>query len=215
VADPGSIQLLKSGSSFISAILLRVVSNRLVSTLQWVGIAMQVLGLTQAQYDPCLKQATLAGWIYWLISIHVLISSINGLWNEKLVKQAKVNLHLQNLILYVFGFVWNIFFYAIIPPSLYGTPPEVGFFDGYTFSALVVVFLNCIIGIVITAVYKYADVIVKTFGMAVSTAILFSFNWLLFQTWTPTLIPITVRGNHFNQKLEWKALCEQSKRKQS
>jgi UDP-sugar transporter A1/2/3 len=190
VADPGSINLFKAGTSFISAILLRLVSNRLVSSVQWVAIIIQVIGLIQAQYDPCLHKATLETWIYWMIFAHVLIASINGLWNEKLVKQEHYGLHLQNVILYLCGFLWNLVFYAAIPPSFYGTAENQGFFSGYTFPALVVVFLNCIIGMAITAVYKYADVIVKTFAVAVSTAILFSFNWVLFQTWTPSLMPI-------------------------
>lgn len=47
------------------------------------------------------------------------------------------------------------------------------FFDGYSASTVAVIVSTGCIGLVITAVYKYADVVVKTFGIAGSTAVMY------------------------------------------
>ena len=55
-----------------------------------------------------------------------------------------------------------------------------GFFTGYTPAAYLIIFCNSIIGIVITAVYKYADVVIKNIASSVSTACLYTLSVLFF-----------------------------------
>jgi hypothetical protein len=47
------------------------------------------------------------------------------------------------------------------------------FFEGFNYPVLCVICANGSVGLIITAVYKYADVVVKTFGLAGSTVALF------------------------------------------
>jgi hypothetical protein len=57
---------------------------------------------------------------------------------------------------------------------------RVGFFEGYTWLAFGVIVANSLMGLVITAVYKYADALVKTFATACATATLYLLNMTLF-----------------------------------
>ena len=59
-------------------------------------------------------------------------------------------------------------------------PTSVGFFSGYSVLAVLVIVANSVMGLVITAVYKYADAVVKTFATACATAVLFVLNVLFF-----------------------------------
>lgn len=180
VADAASITLVKSGSSFVSAIILWIVVRRQISSLQWAAIFVQVTGLVVALYDPCKEASILPGSAYLLLGIHVIISCINGVWNEHLVKNYAFSLHAQNLLLYLCGAAFNMLFYLVVPGSWLGSDDTTTFFHGYTLTAYLVVFLNSIIGIVIVAVYKHADVLVKTFGLACATGILYFINYILF-----------------------------------
>lgn len=54
------------------------------------------------------------------------------------------------------------------------------FISGYDFPAVVIVFLNAVIGLTITVIYKYTNAIAKTFCTAVATVVLFIVNATLF-----------------------------------
>ena len=57
------------------------------------------------------------------------------------------------------------------------------FFDGYdNFFAISVVFLNGVIGVAITFVYKYGDAIIKCFAQVLSSIILVIISALFFGT---------------------------------
>jgi hypothetical protein len=58
---------------------------------------------------------------------------------------------------------------------------EPGFFTGYdNFGAVMVIISNVFIGLAMTAVYRYADALIKCFATAISTAILLYLSPLLF-----------------------------------
>lgn len=181
MADASSITLIKSGSSFISTILSVTLLAKTISAPQWISVVMQVCGLIMAQYNPCKSATLLSPIAYGLLFVHVMISGFNGIWNEDLVKSTP-SLASQNLLLYASGFLFNLWAYILLPNSFYGAPANTGFFTGYTPSAIMVVVLNSTIGVVITAVYKYADVIIKTFALACSTGSLFIIEYLFFHS---------------------------------
>ena len=84
------------------------------------------------------------------------------------------------MVLYTAGASLNLVFHIII--SLLKSD-EPGIFTGYNNSgAIMVVLSNVFIGLAITAVYKYADAVVKCFATAVSTGILLYLSPILFGT---------------------------------
>lgn len=202
-ADPVSITVMKSGASFVTAILSWIVLSKFISKVQWSSILLQVAGLCLLQYDPCRNSTTLQLSGYFVMFISVTIASANGIWNERLLKSYDCSLHIQNMILYMAGAIFNLLLFA--------TNSDKGFFEGkltlfsysnkltnwnrhrlfsfnllnfvflgYDFPAIVIVFLNAVIGLTITVIYKYTNAIAKTFCSAVATVVLFIVNATLF-----------------------------------
>ncbi|KAI8998041.1 nucleotide-sugar transporter-domain-containing protein [Gaertneriomyces semiglobifer] len=176
LADPGTIQLVKSGSTLISAVLTYCFLARHIASIQWLAIVLQVCGLITTQYNP---EAGLHHSVptYSLLFFSTAISAAAGCWNDNLCKTYAVSVHAQNTTLYIAGTALNLALFFI--RSAFSE--EKGFFEGYdNIMAVLVVFLNACIGIAITMVYKYADNIVKSIAVAVSTTILIIASAVLF-----------------------------------
>jgi drug/metabolite transporter (DMT)-like permease len=181
-ADAASVILLRSSGSFVAAVMAYFLLQRVIVRLQWLNILLQVFGLILVQYDSCKAQTVLSPVLYFVLFLHVSLSSFNSIWNEHLVKSKDApSLNVQNACLYFFGAIFNFGAYLLLPASLYGsTSLSTGFFHGYSVTTILIVALNSVIGLAITAVYKYADVIVKTFSLACATGTLFLFDFLFF-----------------------------------
>jgi len=176
--DPASIALFKSLSSLEAAILLWAIFERHISQIQWGSIVLQVIGLVIVQYDACKSKPLFSATFYFILIGSSLITAVCTVMNEQLVKTYKVNLNLQNSILYSFGFILNLSVFLLFP-NIYGHGRK-GFFEGYSWIVVAVVGCNSILGIAITYVYKYADAIVKTFSTACASGILLFLNVTLF-----------------------------------
>jgi len=95
------------------------------------------------------------------MSLSAGLTAMCSVRNEYLVKNYKILLNVQNAVLYSGGACMNLFAFFVIPnPN--SKQADIGFFDGYDNPlALGVIFINSLIGLAITAVYKYADAITK------------------------------------------------------
>ena len=184
--DAASISLFKSWSTAFSALMLWQFFARPIHRLQWASIALQVVGLIIVQYDPCKQGTAHAVSSYMLLLVSVLITSLCSVWNEQVIKRYSASLHSQNAALYAVGTVLNLLVFLFAPPNYpaIGKDPVTGeavsFFAGYTLVTLGVIGCNSVLGIVITAVYKYADAIIKTFASASATGVLLFVNTVLF-----------------------------------
>ena len=83
--------------------------------------------------------------------LNTIISAICGCYNDWLTKASSASLNALNIWLYSFGFVLNTLYYFFLTTI---HPEEPGFFEGYNGWGIAVIFLNSIIGLAITAVYK-------------------------------------------------------------
>ena len=176
-ADPGSIYLFKSGSTLITALMLRFFLKRGISQLQWSAIFMQVAGLFVVQYDPCKGQPLLATHLYFLMAFSTCISATTAVRNDYMLKNFEMSMHEQNIVLYLCGVVLNVSAFVIVPPYLTHTKAGLGFFEGYDSTpAKLVVLFNAFIGLAISFVFKYADAVVKTFATASTTVLLVIFS---------------------------------------
>ena len=176
-ADPASINLLKAGSSAITALVWCICMGKVVSQQQWLAIALQVCGLVVVQYDACKKETVLAASAYGWILFSVLITATCGVWNEQQLKTMPLSLHEQNIVLYAFGALLNGAGHHVKANLDRGFPR---FFDGFTLLSMCVIAVNACFGIVVTAVYKYSNAIVKTLASAVTTVVLTVVSLLFF-----------------------------------
>ena len=151
LADPGTINLVKSSSTFLTATILWTFVNRVPTKIQWFSIAFQSLGLITSQYDECKGSSSYSFFVYLLIFLNTAISAVCGSYNDYLTKASSASLHALNMWLYVFGFVLNTAFYFFLSII---NPEQPGFFEGYNGWGFFVVVCNSVIGLAITAVYK-------------------------------------------------------------
>lgn len=177
-APASTFFLMKAASPVLTAILLRFLVNRHINAVQWISVVMQCVGLVVTQYNPCTKSGTLTTLGYMLICINIVVSCGCGVWNEQIIKSYGTSVNVQNAILYTCGVMVNLLVYWTIPGTFFGLKPEdaatISFFDGYNWSVAAIIVSSGSVGLVITAVYKYADVVVKTFGLAGSTVTLYA-----------------------------------------
>jgi len=174
--------LFKAASPVVTAIMLRFLTNRNVSVVQWAAVVMQMIGLIATQYSPeCARHrgvsadATAVPTIaYVFIFINVAVACAAGVWNEHVVKTYGTSVNAQNMLLYSVGCGLNVLLFFVVPATVVGGVAGLSFFEGYSWGAFGVICANGAVGLVITAVYKYADVVVKTFGLAGSTVTLFA-----------------------------------------
>jgi hypothetical protein len=141
---------------------------------------LQVIGLGIVQYNPCVQRMNLSPIRYVMLLTAATITAVSSVWNEQCVKVLDADLHVQNIVLYSFGVVFNLLvFYASPYGSLSGSR-SLNLFEGYSWWVIAVIACNSLVGIVITAVYKYSDAVMKTWATACATAALILFNRMLF-----------------------------------
>ncbi|RFU28397.1 hypothetical protein B7463_g7933, partial [Scytalidium lignicola] len=179
VADPGTIQLTKSGVTFITALVMIFTLGARITKIQWIAIVIQICGLVVTQYHP--ETGTSYPFSTYLILIfQVFLSALSGVYNQALLKTENASLHADNMILYASGAAVNFLLHITIKIL---KADEPGFFSGYaSLGAFMVIMSNVFIGLAMTAVYKYADAVIKCFATAVSTGILLYLSPILFNT---------------------------------
>jgi len=151
--------------------------GRVVSQQQWIAIAIQACGLVVVQYDACKGQTVLAASAYGWILVSVLITVVTGVWNEEQLKTMPLTLHEQNIVMYGIGVVLNGAGHHL---KTYLDPGFPRFFEGLTALSMCVIAANACFGLVLTAVYKYSNAIVKTLASAVTTVVLTVVSVLFF-----------------------------------
>lgn len=145
---------------------------------QWVAISLQVCGIVVTQYKPGGAAFPLSTYLVLLFA--TTVSAVASVYNQKLCKGSDASMHVMNMALYLSGAAINLLLH-IVTRLLKSDEP--GFFTGYgSIGSIMVIVSNVTIGLAMTAVYKYADAIIKCFATAMSTAVLLYLSPVLFGT---------------------------------
>jgi hypothetical protein len=167
LADPGTIQLVKSGGTLITALVIWICLGTKVVRMQWIAIflqvwsrlstcvhssyVLQISGLVVTQYHPE-NGASYAYSTYMALVFQTFLSAASGVYNQDLCKRADASLHADNMYLYSEGALVNLIVHLAVRLL---NPDEPGFFTGYDdVGAVMVILSNVFIGIAMTAVYK-------------------------------------------------------------
>lgn len=86
----GTLNLVKSGATFISALILTFGLKREISSLQWLAIGIQTLALVLSQYDSCKGSTIYAFNAYIVMSLALSITCVTGVWNEHILKNSRL-----------------------------------------------------------------------------------------------------------------------------
>jgi len=194
LADPGTIFLFKASSTMIVAAIQCTCVGKSFSFEQWKAMMLQALGMIIVQHDPC-RGGALYPWLaYALMAFSSILSALCAVRNEYLVKNYKVCLNVQNATLYAGGAGMNLLAFWLLPnPN--NSQAALRFFDGYDNPlAIGVIMANALIGIAITAVYKYADAVTKCIASDVTAVVLCILSSFFFHlqasltTWCGVLV---------------------------
>ncbi|GAB5368914.1 hypothetical protein AAMO2058_001360100 [Amorphochlora amoebiformis] len=149
--------------------------------IQWVLFVIITMGLITA-FDPAgHSNGSVSGiGLAWLV-LSTFITTFSGVFNARVLQRGKCSLHMQNILLYSQGFVLNLAMYMGGWNASGKGMKDQGFFYGYDNMWVVCVIVSqSFLGIVISAVYKYGDVIIKCLAVGVQAACLLVLDALLF-----------------------------------
>lgn len=221
LADPGTIQLLKSGSTCTTALIRSMLLEKHQTRSQWLAILCQICGLIMSQYQHKGSQSSLVPRAltlyplstYFFLVLASILTAVSGVWNEYLCTATPTThsvsttnspqIHLQNTVLYLSGALTNLLLhlYRLHDNGCSGSP-EPAFFHGYdSLPALLVVVSNVAIGLAITLVYTLANSVIKCFATSFSTGcllILSSFWFGVPLTWERGLGSLIVFGSTYS-----------------
>jgi len=187
-ADMASVVMLKSASSFVVAFLRSALFREWLTGSQWRAIILQICGLVVTQYNACTASAALEHTAYEMLFLSVIISAVTSVWNERQVKRIPLSLHAQNIIMYTGGLAFNVMGHCATKRSHTTSP---GFFHGYNAAAIGVILVNACTGIAVTAVYKFADAVMKSLALSVVTVVVTLLSWAFFEL---QLNPVNASG---------------------
>merc|ERR1712232_526215 len=94
-----------------------------------------------------------------------MTSGLGGVYLEKVLKQSDMSIWMRNIQLAMFGSILAI---LGVMMQDYAAVRASGFNQGYSFLVWAVIFVQAVGGLIVAAVMKYADNILKCFGNAVS-----------------------------------------------
>lgn len=181
LADPGTINLFRAGSTIIVAAIQCICVGKRFSAEQWRALFLKGVGMVVVQYNPCNGSARYRNIAYILMTFSTMLTALCAAWNEHMLKHYNIGVNVQNIVLYSGGAVMNLLAFFCLPnPN--SSEASIGFWDGYSDpAALGVVFLNAVIGLAITAVLKYADAITKCIAMDITAVLLCIVSSLFFE----------------------------------
>lgn len=159
------ISLFKSMTPILTAILGLFIFNRNHPPASWLTLAIQGLGLVMAQYNS--GKVKFDSESYLIAFIAVGISACTSVFNAELIKRAGercISMHVVNVIMYVTGFSCNYLYFLVSGRN--------GFFYGYTATTVLIIFVNSVLGVAVTFVYRYSDATTKTLAQTTNICLL-------------------------------------------
>lgn len=163
-----TVYIFKSGSSIVSAFMLRLFLSKHITNLQWLAIVLQLCGLVIVQYDDCKHTSLADSKTYALILTSLSMTCFCGIWNEYLLKKYnEVDLFTQNIIMYTCGLLFNFLLFTLQDARLLQE------FNAKVWS---LVFCQAVTGVLVGAVLKHADAVVRTSANACTTGALYFLN---------------------------------------
>ncbi|KAI7809560.1 solute carrier family 35 member A3b [Triplophysa rosa] len=160
---------------------------------QWLSLVILMTGIalvqwpTDAASNSQRKDLTAGSQLVGLLAVLVACfsSGFAGVFFEKILKETKQSVWVRNIQLGLFGL-----FFGLVGVFVYdGERVQVnGLFQGYNMLTWTVVALQALGGLVIAAVIKYADNILKGFATSISIILSTLISYLWLEDFDPTSV---------------------------
>ncbi|KAM3865821.1 solute carrier family 35 member A3b [Diretmus argenteus] len=160
---------------------------------QWLSLLILMAGVALVQWPTesadgaDQKLASTGSQLVGLMAVLVacLSSGFAGVYFEKILKETKQSVWVRNIQLGLFGFVFGSIGMLVYDGQ---RVKESGMFQGYNGVACTVVVLQALGGLVIAAVIKYADNILKGFATSISIIMSTLISYFLLEDFNPTSV---------------------------
>eukprot|EP01086_Lenisia_limosa_P004026 TRINITY_DN1891_c0_g1_i1.p1 TRINITY_DN1891_c0_g1~~TRINITY_DN1891_c0_g1_i1.p1 ORF type:complete len:297 (-),score=37.02 TRINITY_DN1891_c0_g1_i1:14-904(-) len=145
----------------MTALVYLLVLGRVIKPNQWtaIGVIMVSVALTQLTPEFTVGIPFIG---LCLVMVVCTLSVGNGVYSEMLLKTVDQSLHFQNMQLYIFGIIVNFMLFFVAEGSI------LNIFEGFTPLVWAIILCQASMGIVISAVMRLTDNIVKLFASAAS-----------------------------------------------
>eukprot|EP00929_Paragymnodinium_shiwhaense_P039214 TRINITY_DN20621_c0_g3_i1.p1 TRINITY_DN20621_c0_g3~~TRINITY_DN20621_c0_g3_i1.p1 ORF type:complete len:354 (+),score=46.12 TRINITY_DN20621_c0_g3_i1:103-1164(+) len=180
-----------------TAVLSVIILGKALGGTKWSALMMLTVGVTLIQWPrgdpPSPEHASgaaaedLGNPVIGLIAVlsACMTSGFAGVFLEKLLKQSDASIWMRNIQLALVGSILGL-------AGCYMTDGAKiradGFMQGYNNLVWLVIILQAVGGLVVAAVLKYADNLLKCFGNAISICISCLLSAVLLKEFTPDLL---------------------------
>lgn len=172
-----------------TAVLSVVILHKALGVTKWMALCTLTVGVALIQLprgsaSPEAPSQASGNASVGLLALFVACwtSGLAGVYLEKILKQSDTSIWLRNIQLAFFGIIAG-FLGAYAQDG--GRIQQDGFMQGYNVLVWAVIFLQAVGGLVVAAVLKYADNLLKCFGNAVSIIISCLLSAALLQEFVP------------------------------
>ncbi|XP_039896361.1 solute carrier family 35 member A3a [Simochromis diagramma] len=165
--------------------------GRRLGVYQWLSLLILMAGVALVQWpsdSASEKEAPSAGSQFVglaAVLVACFSSGFAGVYFEKILKESKQSVWVRNIQLGMFGLVFGLFGMMAYDGE---RVRESGMFQGYNTITWTVVALQALGGLVIAAVIKYADNILKGFATSLSIILSTLISYFLLQDFDPTSV---------------------------
>ncbi|PFX15653.1 UDP-N-acetylglucosamine transporter [Stylophora pistillata] len=165
--------------------------HKKLGVLKWISLLLLMLGVTLVQWHPdkgkesTTKDISVSGKFIGLIAVLTACcsSGFAGVYFEKILKGTKASIWMRNIQLGTFGVIFGLV-------AVYGNDGKAvsnqGFLQGYNNITWIVISLQAFGGLVVAAVVKYADNILKGFATSVSIVVSSLVSFYFLNDFKPT-----------------------------
>ncbi|XP_071764101.1 solute carrier family 35 member A3b isoform X1 [Centroberyx gerrardi] len=167
--------------------------GRRLGFYQWLSLLILMAGVALVQWPtesvdgpeqkPLSAGSQLAGLMAVLAAC--VSSGFAGVYFEKILKETKQSVWVRNIQLGLFSFVFGLIGMLVYDGQ---KVRESGMFQGYNSITYTVVVLQAVGGLVVAAVIKYADNILKGFATSVSIIMSTLISYFLLEDFNPTSV---------------------------
>ncbi|XP_013416659.1 probable UDP-sugar transporter protein SLC35A4 [Lingula anatina] len=186
--DPATYQVLGNLKILSTAFLYRLIIKRPISPLQWVALGFLALaGISNSYGGLQAKQGiTSAGVIHitvkglLMITTYCFVSGLAGVYTEYILKkQYQTSIHLQNILLYIFGILLNGGMW-LSQAAASGSPGAFNLFHGYSLYTWVIVITQAFSGLIMSAIMKHSSNIARLFMISSAMMVATALSMLVF-----------------------------------
>lgn len=186
--DPATYQVLGNLKIVTTGVLFRVLLRRRLSTLQWIALALLMIGATTSQLrtggaavgSGGILSAPIQGYLFGALS--ACLSALAAVYSEWIMKRNNDSLYWQNIQLYAFGVLFNGLGLTAsdFMNGFSNGPWPMALVRGYSAVTYLVVANLAFTGLLVSWVMKFADSIMKVYATSMAMLVTMVASVVLF-----------------------------------